>query len=75
MEDSKLVMTFKNILGNTFSITLDDPREDLEETEIVEAMNLIKEKNIFQPKGYDLVETVSAKVVNSTTTDYDWDCR
>ena len=71
MEDSKLVMTFKNILGNTFSITLDDPREDLEETEIVEAMNLIKEKNIFQPKGYDLVETVSAKVVNSTTTNYD----
>ena len=71
MEESKLIMTFKNTLGNSFSITIDDPREDLEESEIITAMNLIKEKNIFQPKGYDLTETAGAKVVNSTTTNYD----
>ena len=70
MDERKLIMTFKNTLGNSFSITIDDPREDLEETDIINAMNLIKEKNIFQPKGYDIAECVSAKVVDSTTTEY-----
>ena len=70
MDERKLIMTFKNTLGNSFSITIDDPREDIEETDIINAMNLIKDKNIFQPKGYDIAECVSAKVVNSTTTEY-----
>ena len=70
MDERKLIMTFKNTLGNSFSITIDDPREDIEETDIINAMNLIKEKNIFQPKGYDIAECVSAKVVDSTPTEY-----
>ena len=70
MDERKLIMTFKNTLGNSFSITIDDPREDIEETDIINAMNLIKEKNIFQPKGYDIAECVSAKVVDSTTNEY-----
>lgn len=71
MDEKKLIMTFKNTLGNSFSITIDDPREDLVEQDIIDAMNLIKSKNIFQPKGYDIAECISAKVVNSTTTEYD----
>ena len=71
MNEKKLIMTFKNTLGNSFSITIDDPREDLEEQDIIDAMNLIKTKNIFQPKGYDIAECISAKVVDSTTTEYD----
>ena len=70
MDEEKLIMTFKNTLGNSFSITIDDPREDLVEQDIIDAMNLIKSKNIFQPKGYDIAECISAKVVNSTTTEY-----
>lgn len=71
MDERKLIMTFKNTLGNSFSITIDDPREDIEETDIINAMNTIKDSNIFQPKGYDIAQCVSAKVVDSTTTDYD----
>ena len=71
MDEKKLIMTFKNTLGNSFSITIDDPRDDLEEQDIIDAMNLIKTKNIFQPKGYDIAECISAKVVDSTTTEYD----
>ena len=71
MEERKLTMTFKNVLGNNFTLTIDDPREDLEEDDVVNVMNLIKEKNIFQPKGYDITECVSAKVVDSSTTEYD----
>ena len=71
MDEKKIIMTFKNTLDNIFNITVDDTREDLEEQDIIDAMNLIKEKNIFQPKGYDIAECVSAKVVTSTTTEYD----
>lgn len=66
-----LYMTFKNTLGNSCTITVDDPRDDIEETDIITTMNLIKEKNIFQPKGYDIATCVSAKVVNATTTEFD----
>ena len=71
MKERKLLMTFKNTLGNTFTLTVDDPREDLAEEEILDAMNLIKDKNIFLPKGYDIGQCVSAKVVDSNTTEYD----
>ena len=71
MNESVLYLIFKNTLGNSFTITIDAPREDLEEQNIVDAMNLIKQKNIFQPKGYDIAETVSAKVVQSNITVYD----
>ncbi|WP_018590754.1 DUF2922 domain-containing protein [Terrisporobacter glycolicus] len=71
MNEKKLIMTFKNALGNSFSITVEDPREDLEEQDIIDAMNLIKDKNIFQPNGYDIAACVSAKVVDSATTEYD----
>ena len=64
-------MTFKNALGNSFSVTVEDPREDLGEQEIIDTMNLVKDKNIFQPKGYDITTCVSAKVVDSKTTEYD----
>ena len=71
MNESVLYLIFKNTLGNSFTITIDAPRDDLEEQNIVDAMNHKKEKNIFQPKGYDIAETVSAKVVQSNTTVYD----
>ena len=71
MNENKLLMVFKNTLGNSFTITIDDPRDDLEEQEIVDAMELIKSKNIFQPKGYDIAQCVSGKVVSSNTTEYD----
>ncbi|WP_304969875.1 DUF2922 domain-containing protein [Romboutsia ilealis] len=43
----------------------------LAETEIKEAMNTIIEKDIFSPNGGSLVSAVSAKIVQTDTTDYD----
>ena len=71
METRVLYMTFKNTLGNSCTITVEDPRDDIEEQNIIDAMNLIKTKNIFQPKGYDISTCVSAKIVNATTTEFD----
>lgn len=71
MDTTTLYMVFKNTLGNTCTIAVDDPKDDLTEQNIIDAMTLIMTKNIFQPKGYDLAEKVSAKIVNATTTEYD----
>lgn len=67
----KLVMTFKSSDDKKVSITVDNPREDLEENEIKEAMDTIIEKDIFSPNGGSLVSIVCAKVVQTDTTDYD----
>ncbi|MDY6153545.1 MAG: DUF2922 domain-containing protein [Terrisporobacter sp.] len=70
METRVLYMTFKNSLGNSCTITVEDPKADITEQNIIDAMNLIKTKNIFQPKGYDITTTVSAKIVDANTTEY-----
>ena len=67
----KLVMTFKTTEDKKVSLTVDNPREDLTEEEVKTAMELIKEKNIFAPGGADLASLVSAKVVETDTTNYD----
>ena len=67
----KLFMTFKTTDDKKVSLTVDNPREDLTEEEVKTAMELIKEKNIFAPGGADLASLVSAKVVETDTTNYD----
>ena len=72
METKKrLVMTFLTGVGRKISISIDDPKEDITEAEIVDAMNLIVEKNIFAPYGSELVSTVDAKVIVTDTEEFD----
>lgn len=60
---TRLVMTFKNSDNKKVSISVDNPREYLSETEINEAMYTILEKDIFSLNDGSLVYAVSAKVV------------
>ena len=72
MEQTKrLVMTFKTTDDKKVSLSVDNPREDITETEIKSAMDLVVEKNIFAPNGGNIVATVEAKVVVTDTTEYD----
>lgn len=72
METKKrLVMTFLTGVGRKISISIDDPKEDITEAEIADAMNLIVEKNIFAPYGSELVATVDAKVIVTDTEEFD----
>lgn len=70
-QSSKLVMVFKNRIGKNVSISIDDPKDDLTEEEIKTAMELIIAKNVFKKNNYTFVEAVGAKVVNTTTDEYD----
>ena len=71
MVKTRLVMTFVDALGQNISMSIDDPRADITEGEITSAMNLIVEKNVFKPKGSDLVGVVEAKIVATDTTEFE----
>ena len=72
MEQTKrLVMTFKTTDDKKVSLSVDNPREDITESEIKDAMDLVVSKNIFAPNGADIVSAVVAKVVVTDTTAYD----
>ena len=72
MEQTKrLVMTFKTTDDKKVSLSVDNPREDITESEIKDAMDLVVSKNIFAPNGADMVSAVEAKVVVTDTTAYD----
>lgn len=67
----KLVMTFKTSNGKNFSLSVDDPRENLTESEIKSAMTLVLSKGVFVVNGEELAALVDAKVVQTDTTEYD----
>ena len=70
-QTKKLVMTFKTTDDKKVSLSVDNPREDITESEIKDAMDLVVSKNIFAPNGADIVSVVEAKVVVTDTTAYD----
>lgn len=67
----KLMMTFKTDEDKNISISLDDPKENLTEQEILDAMNIILNNDIFAPNGETLVSLVGAKIVETGTTEFD----
>ncbi|CED93954.1 Protein of unknown function (DUF2922) [Romboutsia ilealis] len=72
MEQTKrLLMTFKTTDNKKVSLSVDNPREDITESEIKDAMDLVVSKNIFAPNGADIISVVEAKVVVTDTTSYD----
>lgn len=68
---TRLLMTFKDEDAKRVSLTVDEPRTDITEVEIKEAMDLVVSKNIFAPNGLNIVGTVDAKLVVTDTTEYD----
>ena len=67
----KLLMYFKTTGDKNVSISVDNPREDLTETEVKATMTLILSSNIFLPNGEELASLVEAKIVETDTTSYD----
>ena len=66
MEKSKLEMEFKDEMGKKFTISIDDPREDLTEMEVRAAMNEIVNRNIFFTAAGDVVATEGARFITTT---------
>ena len=67
----KLVMTFENEDGGKVNLSIVDPRGDISEQEIREVMELVVEKDIFEPNQLSLTKPLYAKIVNTQTTEFD----
>ena len=67
----KLVMTFENEDGGKVNLSIVDPRGNISEDEIREVMELVVEKDIFQPNQLSLAKPLYAKIVNTQTTEFD----
>ena len=67
----KLIMSFKTDEDKNTSISIDDPRENLNETEIKNVMQLILEKDIFSINGASILDLVEAKIVQTDTQEFD----
>ncbi|MGI6712861.1 MAG: DUF2922 domain-containing protein [Bacillota bacterium] len=64
-----LRMSFEAQDGSTMSLTLDNPKMGLTQSDIEGAMDIIISKNIFAPAGGDLVAKKDAKIIDTITTD------
>ena len=67
----KLVMTFENEDGGKVNLSILDPKGGTSEDEIRQAMELVIEKDIFQPNQLSLVKPLYARIVNTETTEFE----
>ena len=67
----KLLMTFKTDEGKKVSLSVDDPKPNITEEEIKNAMETIINSGIFTPNGESLIEMNDAKIVETDTIEYD----
>lgn len=64
-----LRLTFSTAGGGTASITLADPRTDLNPSEALEVMNTVISRNVFLSPGGTLTGIRDIKVIDTTTND------
>ena len=67
----RLVMVFKTDSDNNVSISVDNPKDSLKESEIKSAMETIIAKDVFAPKEEKLVALVEARIVVTNTNEYE----
>lgn len=68
---TRLIMTFKTDGEKKVSVSVDDPRTDITEEDIKDAMDLLLLKDVFAPNGEGFVSKVDAKIVTTDTQEFD----
>ncbi len=69
MVTQRLEMVFKNALGRTNKLSVDDVADDLTELEVQTVMQSIVDANIFDASGGEFVGIDSARVVTTDIVD------
>jgi hypothetical protein len=69
MLTNRLELIFQNLAGRRTTLAVQDPREDLTETEVRTVMQLILDRNIFTSPGGDLSAIIGARIVTREVTD------
>lgn len=61
--EKTLRLIFRNEEGRQTTLSVKDPGEDLDSTDVEDAMDLILSSNIFDSTGGEFVEKVRAEIV------------
>lgn len=64
-----LRLTFTTAGGKTFSLTIADPKENLQRADAETVMDMIIEKNVFITSSGELTGKRDIKVINTSTED------
>ncbi|MBC8587516.1 DUF2922 domain-containing protein [Paratissierella segnis] len=72
MDKVKLEMNFLNVANKIVKISIDDPKEDLNNAEVEDAMDNIVALNIFDSKEGDLVGVSGARVIRTSVSDIEF---
>jgi hypothetical protein len=65
MGTKRLVMIFKNQLGTTTKVSVENVKDDLTQEQVRMAMQLIIDRNIFKTQKGELTAIDSAKIVTT----------
>ncbi len=68
--ETKLLLYFLTGNGKEVSITINNPKDDLDESLIASKMQTIVSANIFDFDGSDLVSAVKAELVSTQVTTF-----
>ena len=66
----QLVLVFKNMIGEDYTIRINDPKDTIDEALLMANMNAIIQSNIINSKGFDLTTAKSAYVREIVITEY-----
>jgi hypothetical protein len=72
MEKTKLEMDFLDGYNKRLRISIDEPMEELLQSEIESAMDSIITHNIFQSNGMDLVSREGARIIKTTVNEMEF---
>ena len=67
----QLELEFADVLDKSFKIKLDEPKEDLVESEVKAVMDDIITKKVFTNRGQDLKEIKGARTITTTIEELD----
>lgn len=70
--ERKLVMSFKDVVGSKFNLIINSVKEEVTEAEIKAIMDAAVETGAIHSKNGALVEKVSAVIVDTTETEYEF---
>lgn len=65
LSKKKLEMIFKNQMGKTTKMSIDNAKEDLTKEKVQTAMQEVIDKNIFETSSGELTEVDSARIVTT----------
>ena len=72
MDKTKLEMDFLNVAKKIVRISIDEPKENINNVEIENAMDSIVALNVFDSKEGDLVGLSAARIIRTSVEDIEF---